>query len=867
MGPFAGTEVVDFDRLADTGVYLLTGSTGSGKTTVLDAVSYALFGEIPRAAEGAEVVSHHRKPETLPEVKLELTVGGERLRITRSPQYQRSKKHGEGTTTQKQSLLVERQAADGWTTESSMWKEGSDELERRVGMNAHQFSQVAMLPQGEFSRFLDAASRDRKELLLRLFPENNLGWLERWLGDEAGKAEDLREAKLAEIGNCLVKTERAAATAGPAGETVPGHDEPAPVLEWVGEITKRLDRLSREAEARQADADRRHTEARNEVERLRHRHDLVTERRKAEGERSRLEAKAGWLDEASRTLKAARRAESIKPLGTALEDRRQEAGRLRDELAALEAWAEHDELVAGTAPDQRSARQEALRDEALALDAFIRDRLPRQGELGEQLEALAIEITGLEDEGPASPAGKARAALERDREAWEKARAHHIEIRKARTEGMAFELAGKLEPDQPCPVCGSTEHPDPARTTDRVASEEDEEKAAASERHHREALDRSRAALTDLEKEAGRRLTAARTERKAALKELDQLAREERELAGEALSLDDHHEQVRDAADRLRDLLKTAGEAATAEAAVAEAERRLKATAAGQGFESAAAALAAALPESGMEDLEAGIDRHRENLAKLEGQLSGELAGVDPAEEVDLAPAREALAEASTGLERATGAATLARNHLNTFRGETEPLAGLYEELVPLRENAARIRELQRIAEGTNSQSMRLSNFLLASRLQQVIECANRHLRRISDGRYNLVYTDEKAGHGAESGLGIKVLDAHTGEHRKTGTLSGGEKFEAALSLALGLAEVVQREAGSRSLETLFIDEGFGTLDSESLEKVMVVIDSLREGGRSVGVVSHVEELRTRLPAQIRVTATPEGSTLKVVAG
>jgi DNA repair protein SbcC/Rad50 len=161
---------------------------------------------------------------------------------------------------------------------------------------------------------------------------------------------------------------------------------------------------------------------------------------------------------------------------------------------------------------------------------------------------------------------------------------------------------------------------------------------------------------------------------------------------------------------------------------------------------------------------------------------------------------------------------------------------------------------------------MRLSSYLLAARLEEVARLANERLQVMTEGRYSLVYSDALARRGARSGLGLRVVDAWTGVSRETSTLSGGESFMASLALALGLGDAVRAEAGGFDLQTLFVDEGFGTLDDESLEQVMGVLDSLREGGRSVGIVSHVSELRQRIPVQLRVTKSQAGSSIEVVS-
>jgi exonuclease SbcC len=158
---------------------------------------------------------------------------------------------------------------------------------------------------------------------------------------------------------------------------------------------------------------------------------------------------------------------------------------------------------------------------------------------------------------------------------------------------------------------------------------------------------------------------------------------------------------------------------------------------------------------------------------------------------------------------------------------------------------------------------MRLSSYVLAARLAEIATLANERLTTMSDGRYTLEYTDARAAKGARSGLGLLVRDAWTGQPRETSSLSGGEAFMASLALALGMGDAVRAEAGGFDLQTLFVDEGFGSLDEESLEQVMAVLDTLREGGRAVGIVSHVTELRTRIPHQLRVLKEQAGSRIQ----
>jgi exonuclease SbcC len=247
----------------------------------------------------------------------------------------------------------------------------------------------------------------------------------------------------------------------------------------------------------------------------------------------------------------------------------------------------------------------------------------------------------------------------------------------------------------------------------------------------------------------------------------------------------------------------------------------------------------------------------------------------DPDLDVPLEPAAE--------VEQATAAARAARVQLDTVRDarvraqhKAEQLAQLapqigasLQELAPLAARAAEARQLADLAagQGANTLRMTLSSFVLAARLEEVAAAASQRLLAMTSGRYSLIHTDARRGAG-RSGLGLLACDAWTGVDRDTSTMSGGETFLASLALALGLADVVTAEAGGTRIEALFVDEGFGSLDEDTLEEVMTVLDGLREGGRMVGIVSHVAELRQRIPAQVRVHKGHSGShvTLRTAA-
>ncbi|MEU3050320.1 SMC family ATPase [Streptomyces sp. NPDC006984] len=388
---------------------------------------------------------------------------------------------------------------------------------------------------------------------------------------------------------------------------------------------------------------------------------------------------------------------------------------------------------------------------------------------------------------------------------------------------------------------------------------------AALERAEREHDERS-----DARHRAEQRI-AARTSRREALdREQDLLEEELHRARGDAGTVAERAAQL----ERRLALLAAAGEAArtlaTAERQREEAAEHLDAALREAGFATAEDAREAALAPPELEELRAAVDAWRTEHAAVAERM----AETDTRAAADLAPADLPDAEAAAG--RAERTLREAAERLAAARERSAALDGLSREataevrrLGPVRERYDRVAALAGLTAGTSSDNerrMRLESYVLAARLEQVAAAATVRLQRMSSGRYTLVHSDARAG-ARRAGLGLHVVDAWTGCERDTATLSGGETFFASLALALGLADVVTDEAGGMRLDTLFIDEGFGSLDDQTLDEVLDVLDSLRERDRSVGIVSHVPDLRRRIPVQLEVVKGRTGSVVRQRGG
>ncbi|MER7668546.1 SMC family ATPase [Kitasatospora sp. NPDC096128] len=996
FGPFAGSETVDFDALAAGGLFLLRGATGAGKSSVLDAVCFALYGETPNARRANRLRSDHADPRRLTQVELELTLGGRRLQITRLPEQRRPKKVGTGTTVERPQTLLREWAADagdgapGWRPVSKSHQEAGEEIHRLIGMSREQFCQVVLLPQGDFARFLKGDSEERGKLLRRLFDTERYGHVEAWLADRRRTQETAVQAGRRRLRDLASKAEQAAGPgAEPAGAWVPAEDGDADLaaglLGWAAilrsgaaeqlavaeaalagaEAAQRTAQHEREGAEELAGRQRRHREALAEAERLagfepaaaRDRQRLAAAQ-EAVGVESALrlrENAAEALGRARETERRRREALARADLGEHLPagagagaaELAEAELRLRAEVVRLEAARAEERRCAELAREQLSltAERRGAEERAEEAEDWLAEfdgelaRLEERQELArtasarvEQLDGRRAELTtrlgaARERDGLRAEIAAAEPRVAELRTAALDAREFSLDLRDRRLAGMAAELARQLRSGEACRVCGSAEHPAPAEAADggRVSAE-DEERAgraqAAAEQLWAEA-DRSLTALRVREATAtgaagpegtdvlARSLAELEQDHRTALQQAEALGRLGREIArlsqDRARRLDELNEARERAAvltDRLQllddeqrtltakvaaargtaasvaDRAGTLGRLAEAVAAVAasarataeargrlgEAEEELGKAAATAGFPDAGAALAVLLPREERDRLEARLAQHRAESAAVRHELAlPELAEAAARPPVDLPAAAAALTAATDRLGRAHAARSAAQERCAALAAIGRGLGELAAELAPALERYGRINRLAALAAGTSTENrlrMRLESYVLAARLEQVAAAASDRLVRMSGGRYTLIHSDDRGTGNKRSGLALRVVDAWTGTERDTATLSGGESFFASLSLALGLADVVTDEAGGMPLDTLFIDEGFGTLDEQSLEEVMDVLDGLRERDRAVGIVSHVADLRSRIPAQLLVRKGRHGSTL-----
>ncbi len=935
FGPFAGTVGIRFPELGP--LFLIHGPTGSGKTSILDALTFALYGESSGSErEGEQLRSHHAPAHLLTRVELVFDLGGRRFRLERSPAQARPKKRGSGTTEEPHTAVLWELTDGGEAPLATGPRNTGERIEELVGFTAEQFRHAILLPQGRFRELLTAPTAQREAILRQLFPVERHERLQEALAVRAKglrtELEDLHKAV-----RTLLEQHRLAS-----------EEELEEAVERLrAEVDEMADRERRareihEAARRALEAGQRDAEALGEVETAReglrtverHLAEVVEHHEaalEALGEKGALEEQIGELD---------RRLHELGALGHRLERLRsaREAGertaRQLAEAEAVEARAreslevaegERDsleaellrlrELVDGrSTAESRLRTVEAARDAAAALEGIGEERRKTQ----EELESLRSGEASLEErlETLRSRIGEMEAAL----------RTLH-----------AADLAGTLRDGEPCPVCGATEHPAPARPPEercdpeelealrREAEELGErltalareraelegglEALATREERHREELEATGLANRDLEEalEAARREVALAAEAAEALEKLrkQQAAvlervrqmREERRTAAEELArAQEAHAASRGAVEaiegevpeeyRVEGALERAVEEARQRRAtlhsrlesLQEAERKAREAKveAGTALEEARRRLEAAEEAAAvarkefLEALEAAAAAGEEHRGPEGDRTAAEPGpGGVPERPVDLEPPglgilEERVEEAGRASREATGGLGALRARLEGLEATGREIAGRLRDARKREALQRRVERIARVARGENPAGISFQRWVLGSHLDRVLAAANRRFSRMTGGRYLLRRQAERSDARRASGLDLAVMDHDTGRERPAATLSGGESFLAALALALGLSDVVQAAAGGLRLDALFVDEGFGSLDPEALDQAMAVLDELREGGRQVGVISHVAELAERIDSRVEVIPTTSGSGLRI---
>lgn len=855
FGPYAGETVIDFEKLQGRHLFLICGPTGAGKTTILDAMCYALYGKTSGDRTGEKMRSDYADSSERTEVIFDFMLGDKTYRATRSPAQMVDKKRGSGQTlAAMQASLSELEDGKEINTLRTGIEEAAGKL---IGLNADQFCQVILLPQGDFRKLLVAKADEREAILKQLFKTQRFS-------DFKDRLKDRLDAKVREKMEKQTREDQILSSSGATDEKQ--------LSQMVEEAGKELKEAQDIVKSREKESNEFREVYQKETALMGH----FTELEKALKQDAALKNEEGRMKEMEASLSLIRSARELAPYFVQLDgitrEGKQEAVKLKTARADMETYSKLNETLEKRIQELDAMKEKREEERKTALK--MQDLVPKAKLYGAAVQVLKNAKNALSRAEEETK--RLQAAAEAARKARDEQKEKADAVRKSYIDGQAFLLAEGLEDGVPCPVCGAIHHPAPARGGDHVAKAEDVERAQKEYERASAAYDRANDAKEKHSTGAYAKAVSDHAKADAqmkTLKEIPEAYRDPKFLEMESTRLlTDIRKWEQDKETAAAQLRKAGADLSASQAACRNAEERreelvkkyretesvLKEASDKAGFQSLDECKEWYKKKDTEESVRKTLEQYRADRKSTEERIKAKEQETAGKERPDMLALNEKSKALQDQLKKASERAAALKERTETLQKAVSDARAIEKELEDLRKEEGLIRGLYDLTSGKKTR-ITLERYVLGTLLDDVANAANLRLLSMSRRRYSLHRMTDESGLG-KGGLSLEVSDSFTGRSRPANTLSGGETFLASLSLALGLADVVQSRQGGVRLDTMFIDEGFGTLDPDSLNSAMNTLIDLQNTGRMVGIISHVPELEERIDARLRVTPAEKGS-------
>lgn len=912
FGPYAGITEIDMTRLGNKGLYLITGDTGAGKTTIFDAICFALYGSASGdIRENSMLRSKYADPETPTEVELEFANKGRIFHIKRNPEYMRPAKRGNGET--KQNASAELIMPDG--TVITKEKAVTEKIREIIGVDRNQFSQIAMIAQGDFLKLLLAETKDRQKIFREIFKTGYYQILQDKLKEEAAalskefdRAKQSIEQYIAGIVcdslSMYADSVHKAQNVGMAIEEV---------LELLGGILTEDEAIDEKLKKQTAEIESKLTDLNNNKIILKDYEELS----------KKYHNSIVSLEAAKETLKLAK---------ISFEREKDKAPEYEEKIkkvAEIEAqYGDYDALSTAKVKFQASRKalqkarvdvecnkKEEEKQKQLIID--IKNELESKKDLDVRKQMLITQKEKLEDEkdrvvGLLDDINivkelqiQLKNAQERYLKSANDAKGKHekyLVLNEAFLSEQAGVLASNLESGMPCPVCGSTEHPFKARLAQDAPTEETvkaakEESDAAQNimtansnkasalKAEFESFDKSFRKKLEIEyltepyenievylnKVSVNTMSAIDENSQRTLKIDEELIRKanlEKEIPKQEEALLSLQERI------LSNTKLISSEETNAkqyEEQIEVLENKLLFNSK-KDAENAAASLKKEIDmgKKALTEAQTQYNNSEKQISSLTGAIDQMKEAIEKKPEGDLRQIEELLNEAKAIKNKILEGQNNVFARIEQNKKTKENIEKMSTEILEIEKKWTWVKALSNTANGNISgkDKVMLETYIQTTYFDRIISRANSRFMIMTNGQYDLIRSDSASNMRSQSGLELDVIDHYNGTRRSVKTLSGGESFKASLALALGLSDEIQSSAGGIRLDSMFVDEGFGSLDGESLQQAINALTSLADGNRLVGIISHVSELKERIDNQIVVTkAKSGGSTVEIVCG
>lgn len=888
FGSYAGETEIDFEKVHQ-GVFLITGDTGAGKTTIFDGITYALYGQTSGGRrDGPMMRSQYAQTGTKTYVELEFESRGETYRVVRNPEYERESKRKNkdgGRTITKEKAGVELYLPDGSLYRGNR-QETNKKLVEILGVDVRQFTQIAMIAQGDFLKLLLAKSDERKEIFSRIFDTRIFWKVQEELKNRAKQLyiqlEDNRKSCLREMEQMEGSTEEDAQLQRDLlenGQKEPDLEQALLLMQTLtehdqqtySELQEEGKRCSRQMEVQ----NRIYSLAKERVSQFR-------ELYKAQDAWKQLELEQADREEKDRQLELAKKSLVIEPQEKACEQAAKNLADTVQRLEKLEKWfALHGQDTAKKKEQLETWTQFQAKLEEKEIPALTR------------LEQSLEQYAGLQRRLAA--ADQLEKQFEREKKTYLEAQDHY-QMLHARYEQMyqayfqeqAGILASGLREGMPCPVCGSTVHPQKARISVKALSKEEVEKLKEQRDSAEERREREQKKLLDisgqLEKEIAvirenQRQLLGKEEEKVSLHEIrekweswEKKARQRLETGREKVretqkkltaATAEYQKAVQEESLKKGQLEENRKLEKSQQELVEKENKRYQTALLKQGFSDENAYRNCRMDKREMERLEREQARYQK--MKLEAEQKKKLLEkqLKDKEEPQMEQEEEKLQVLKERQQNLDGELRRVYSRREKNRAAQRKLHVLAKERQELRSRYEKVGNVSRTANGNLSGSVKIDfeSYMQRQYFEQMIGCANHHLQKMASGQFLLRCRSlEHLSTQSSAGLDLDVYSLVTGKVRDVKTLSGGESFMAALALALGMTDVITRTTGAVRMDTLFIDEGFGSLDENAREQAIRILQGLAGGKRLVGIISHVTELKEQIDQMLVVTKTKTGS-------
>lgn len=868
-GPYREKQEIDFSDFYGKGIFLITGATGAGKTTIFDAITYALYGALSgdeRDKERNSVRSDFADPGTQTFVELIMEHGGKEYRIWRNPEYMRPKKRsrgGESLTREKDNAIL--YYPDGKILEGT--REVNGALQELLVLDYQQFKKISMIAQGEFAKLLVAPPKDKTRIFREIF---GTGIYEKFTAGLGVRSRKLY-AKVMEQKHKLEEDIRLLTVGLEKSVWSEGIRESLTALVeaeyWnYEELNALLDRMETEAGEVLAGVKESYTKADKKVEKLtasitkgEEEQQKLKQLKKVTEEKELLQEQAGEIREKEKRFTHAVNAGFVEGVW-----------QLREQLAKQLTAVE--EVISRTNKEQARlcAEDEKLREITVRGEKLkgLLVSAKQQKELGKDRDGLKKQLQEKEEELKLGQEKylEREVVLRKLKETYDE----EDHRRKLSAIGLAAAL---LEEGKPCPVCGSTSHPAPAKIEDNVISEEE--------------LKKLKAKVEKAEKElhlCHEQTVTVKTLRDNLVKQLEQTMEEyealEKLLSGEedeicrkylAMPVDAATAVVTAKCERAsavvevllekkKQLQQLEAQKKEVELRKKEADEKYRAALKQYGFLKEQDYKEARLEGKVREKLQQEVENYRKRCAanqELYQHLKNTVKAHKP---MDLEALKAELLEVKEQKE----SSLKQQKAWERAREEVKKTKGLMKDKLKGIEEASEaygyVKDLENMATGNNPKRLVFEQYVLAGYFEEILKAANLRFKKMTSGRYEMSRVGQVGDGRVKDNLEIQVMDYYTGKFRSVRTLSGGESFKASLSLALGMSDVIQAMNGGIRVDTLFVDEGFGALDEESLDQACNTLMGLVEKDCLIGIISHVPELRERIGKQLVIEKTNSGS-------